>query len=36
MTIDFFPETGFFVNDVENKVYFAAYTNSERYDIVDF
>jgi len=36
ITIDFSPETGNFVSEVNNKVYFAAYINEYRYDIVDF
>ena len=36
VVVDFFPETGFFVPDVTNKVYFAAYVNEERYDSVEF
>jgi len=36
IVIDFFPETGLFVSGVPNKVYFAAYINEERYDIIDF
>ena len=36
LTIDFFPETGYYVADIVNKVYFAAYVNQERYDFVDF
>jgi len=36
ITIDFNPETGLFVPDLENKIYFATYINSDRYDVVDF
>jgi len=36
ITIDFNPATGLYVNELVNKVYFAAFINSERYDVVDF
>ena len=36
ITIDFNPETGLFVNELVNKVYFSTFINSERYDVVDF
>lgn len=36
MVIDFIPETGILVNGVPNKVYFHAFTNDARSDIVDF
>ena len=36
MVIDFIPETGIFVEDVQNKIYFQAFTNEARTDIFDF
>jgi hypothetical protein len=34
--IDFIPESGALAHDVVNKVYFKAFTNDARSDIVDF
>ena len=36
LVVDFIPETGIFVSDVKNKVYFHAFTNDARSDVVDF
>lgn len=35
MVIDVFPDTGHFVYNVSNKVYFQIWTNSDRVEVQD-